>query len=250
MRSVVSRYAVAVAVAAVAAATATSSLVVRPELSAVDLAVLVALTAALVAAAALPIEPTGDGDHVVTLEEAVLLAMLVVVPVGVLPWLVLLGVTLEQLRRRAPWVKLAFNAGAAGLGAVGAVAVVLRLRDLLEPSELVAELGIASFGVLVATGVQLVLFAQLRHLLDDAPIRQHLGVTGFLDVALVLNVLLGVVLSAAILSQPWTAVAGLGLVLTLGGLLRDRPSGRSDDVGPADHASASRHVGSSGHVGP
>lgn len=256
MRSVVSRYATAVAVAAVVAASATSALVPLPELTGVDVAVLVALTATLVAAAARPVHlgagSAADGataaddpgteaasHHAMTLEEAVLLAMVVVVPVGALPWLVLLAVTLEQAHRRAPGVKAAFNVGTAGLGAAAAVAVVLRLRAVLDVDDVLVELGAAAFAVVVGAGVQLLLVAQLRRLLAGGPLRGHLTLVGFLDVTLVLNVLLGVVLAAAILLQPWMAAVALGLVVTLGGLLRGQaPTASGHERSPSVHGVA------------
>ncbi len=229
MPPAVRTFALAVLAAAVAAAVATTALVELPEVDTEVVGVLVALTLALVVAAALPVRPARGGSHTVTLEEAVLLAMLVTVPVAVLPWLVLLAVLLQQLHRRTPVTKAAFNVGVAGLGASAAVMEVRLLGGLVEDGGLAAELALASFGVVAAAIVQLVLFAVLLRLLHGGSLREHLELDGFLDVALLLNVVLGLVLATSILFEPWMALAVVALLVGLGGLLRER----TDAVEPA-----------------
>ncbi len=239
MPTTVRTYAHVLFALAIASAIAVSLTQPIGEVETSTVLVLAALTLALVAAATLPMSRAGGAGHLVTLEEAVLLAMLVAVPVGVLPWLVLLAVSLHEVRRRTPLAKLAFNVGVAGLGAAAAVAEVVLITGVLEAPTDLQRLGVAAFGVAVAATVQLVLYAVLLHLLEGSPVREHMALEGYLDVALVLNILLGVVLATAIVAEPAMAGVTVLLIAALGGLLRghddedDETSSATDADAPA-----------------
>ncbi len=215
----VQTYVSATTVVAVAGATAAALLLPRDEVDTATVGVLIALTLALVAAASLPIKLHSEEGHLLTLEEAVLLAMLVTVPLGFVPFLVMLATLLSEVRRAVDKSKLAFNTAVAGVGA-GLAVMEMRLLEPITEQGLLPTLAVAAFGVAVASTVQLLLLAGLFSLLGRGPFRSHLGVAGFLDLAIGLNLALGGVVAAAIVADAWLAALAVILVIFVGLVLR------------------------------
>ncbi|HEX9765444.1 MAG TPA: hypothetical protein VGA36_01680, partial [Nitriliruptorales bacterium] len=156
-----------------------------------------------------------DGAHGLTLDEAVLVAMLFTLPTGLVPLAHVAGTLLGHVLLRTHPLKLAFNLGAIGAG-TGAATLVFHAigtgPQVLHPRSLLATL--LATGVLNLT--TLACSAELFRRIDDTPWRRTVVDVGPLNALTWLGTSTGGLFLAVSMSQGiMAAVLATGLVVSL-----------------------------------